>query len=73
MDAWSGRAKDIEAFYQTMDLAARRDFLSRWRIRYVVIGDFERERYPALDAAGLAGLGTPVFQSGGTQIVEIGR
>lgn len=73
MDAWSVRAKDVEAFYQTMDLAARRDFLSRWRIRYVVIGDFERERYPALDAAGLAGLGTPVFQSGGTQIVEIGR
>ena len=70
-EAWEGRAKEVEAFYLTMDAAARRDFLSRWHVRYVVIGDFERERYPALDAATLAALGTMVFQAGGTQIVEI--
>ncbi len=70
-EVWDVRAREIEAFYQTMDEAARRDFLSRWHIRYVVIGDFERERYPALDAPALVTLGPVVFQAGGTQIVEI--
>lgn len=72
-EIWQPRADAVRAFYTTMDAAGRAAFLREWRIRYVVIGDFERERYPELDAAGLDALGRQVFASGGTRIIEIAR
>ncbi len=69
--AWPPRADAIRDFYTTMDAAARRAFLGQWRIRYIVIGDFERERYPALDEAGLGTLGRTVFTSAGVRIIDV--
>ncbi len=70
-EIWQSRATAISEFYQTMDEERRRQFLAFWRIRYVVIGDFERERYAALNAAAIEALGKRVFQAGGTRIIEI--
>lgn len=70
-EIWQPRADAIAAFYQTMDEPARRAFLKAWRIRYVVIGDFERERYPAVNVGAIEALGWPAFQYQNTLIVEI--
>jgi uncharacterized membrane protein len=70
-EIWQSRATAISEFYQSMDEERRRQFLAFWRIRYVVIGDFERERYAALNAAAIEALGTLVFQAGGSRIIEI--
>lgn len=70
-DAWQPRADAIRDFYRSMDASQRKAFVRRWRIRYVVIGDFEAERYPGLNAFEIESLGTRVFESGGTRIVEI--
>jgi len=69
--AWQSRADAVSEFYQTMSAERRRAFIRAWRIRYVVLGAFERERYPALDAAGIAALGQVVFQAGAVSIVEM--
>jgi uncharacterized membrane protein len=70
IEVWKPRADAIEAFYKGGDAAARRAFLAQYRIRYVVVGEFERERYPDLDEAGIRALGTLVFEADGTAIVE---
>ena len=70
-EAWQVRADEVAAFYQTMDEGARRAFIRDWRIRYVVIGAFEHERYAALDAPAIEALGRVVFQSGAVSIVEV--
>ena len=70
IEVWRPRADAIAAFYQGGDEESRRAFLARYRIRYVVIGAFERERYAALDEAGLRAPGTGVFEAGGTASVE---
>ncbi len=73
LEAWQTRADALSAFYQAMSADDRRAFLKTWRVRYVVIGDFERERYAALDEVGLDALGETVFVAGGTRIIEIAR
>jgi len=70
IEVWRPRADAIAAFYQGGDEESLRAFLARYRIRYVVIGAFERERYAALDEAGIRALGTVVFEADGTAIVE---
>jgi uncharacterized membrane protein len=72
-EIWQPRADAIRDFYQTMDDERRQGFIKAWRIRYVVIGDFERERYAALNAGAIEALGKMVFESGGTRIIEIAR
>jgi len=73
IEIWQLRADAIRDFYQTMDDERRNGFINAWHIRYVVIGDFERERYTSLDADALEALGKIVFESGGTHIIEIAR
>ncbi len=69
-DVWRARADAVRDFYRSMSEAQRRDFLRQWRVRYIVLGAFERERYGALDQSALAALGVVVFQAGGVVIIE---
>lgn len=70
-DIWQARASELRDFYQSMDTAARRAFIAKWRVRYIVLGAFERERYESLDADGLEALGRIAFDAGDTRIVEV--
>ncbi|MFT3809855.1 MAG: DUF2298 domain-containing protein [Micropepsaceae bacterium] len=70
LEAWQTRANALSAFYQTMNPEDRRAFLKTWRVRYVVVGDYERTSY-AVDEVGLDALGPTVFSAGGTRIIEI--
>ena len=69
---WQERAELVSKFYTRASREERLEVIRRFNIRYVVIGDFERERYPGLDEAGLAGLGRVVLEAGGTRLIEIG-
>ena len=48
-----------------------RQILDRYRIRYVVVGEIERKKFPSLDETGLSSLGEQVFSSGKTRIIRV--
>jgi uncharacterized membrane protein len=39
------RGREVDAFYTTTDPAAVRDFLSKYNIRYIIVGQLERAKY----------------------------
>jgi uncharacterized membrane protein len=65
------RSEEVARFYNGGDQEWQRDFIRRHRIRYIVIGDFERTQYPQLSQTALEGLGD-VVQDGrsGTTVIE---
>jgi uncharacterized membrane protein len=69
--AWKPRADAISAFYQSMTESERRAFLDSYKVRFVVIGRFERGHYPGLDENALRLLGDVVFEQGETVLVEV--
>lgn len=71
VDAAYGRANDVDRFYVTQDRAERCRIALRYGIRYVIVGQIERKRYPDIDQAGLVALGELVHQSEGGLILRI--
>jgi len=65
------RRDDVNRVYEAKSAADARTVLDRYRVRWLVVGRFERERYPALDAGLLASLGRVAFRSGDTFVVDL--
>jgi uncharacterized membrane protein len=69
---WQGRADEISKFYGKAEQKWRREFIDRYRIRYVIIGQIERQRYSDIDVTALSELGTLVLDANkGTMIIEV--
>ena len=74
--AWvSNRIDEIENFYRTTDLMSAANFLRKYQVRYIIVGQQERGKYPGpglekFDAAnGL--LWTAVYRNQQTVIYEV--
>ena len=65
------RRDDVAALYETRDAADARRIIDRYGARWLVIGRYERERYPKLDAALLASLGRIAYRSDDTLIIDL--
>ncbi len=69
------RIADVAAFYTTTDEAAVRDFLRRYDVRYIVVGQLEQAYYPGpgLDkfAAWNGRLWQEVFRVGNTVVYKV--
>lgn len=68
------RRQDVVSFYRTTSVTQAIDFLDKYNVRYVYIGDLERITYPLdgiqkFDRMAAFGL-TPVFSSGPVTIYE---
>lgn len=69
---WQGRASEISRFYGKTNQEWRREFINRYRIRYIIIGQMERQRYSDIDVPALSELGTTVMDATkGTMIIEV--
>ena len=67
------RIADIETIYTSTDTETVRELINKYGISYIYVGNLEREKYPALNDAGLKSLGNAVFDDGaGTYIVQVG-
>ena len=53
------RGKEVDAFYATIDLAAVRDFLSKYNVRYIIVGQLERAKYAPGAPNGTVPAGAP--------------
>ncbi len=71
------RIEEIEAFYRTLDLQEAMNFLEKYQVRYIILGQQERGKYagPGLEkfeaANGL--LWRAVYRDGQTVIYEVNR
>jgi YYY domain-containing protein len=74
--AWvTQRIQEVDQFYHTTDLKAARDFLRKYNVRYIILGQQERGHYPGPgldkfeDADG--SLWREVYRDGETVIYEV--
>lgn len=65
------RRDDVIALYEARDAANAQRIIDGYGARWLVIGRFERERHPKLDAALLASLGRIAYRSGETLIIDL--
>jgi YYY domain-containing protein len=63
-----GREADVRTLYTTTDLAAAREIIARYGVRYVVAGPIERTTYGDAGLAKWDTLGVRVFERAGTAI-----
>lgn len=65
------RKKDIAAIYESNDINATKALLNKYKVKYMIIGKLEREKYKNINENKLLGLGKVVFSSPTTRIIEI--
>jgi uncharacterized membrane protein len=77
---WRGSAKepqervnDITTIYTTRDTSLTQDLLIKYNIKYVVVGNFEKERFPGLNEKKFLELGRKVFSAGDTTLYSVGN
>ncbi len=68
-----GRANDVQQLYVSTDPAYTKTLLQKYNVEYVVVGNFERQKYPELDSAKWQTLGKQVFSSGTTTVYKIDK
>jgi len=67
------RVNDIVQIYTGSDIGVTERLLSKYKVEYVIIGTFERQKYPNLNEEIFSQLGNRVFSSGNTKIFQIKR
>jgi uncharacterized membrane protein len=65
------RVREIEVVYISNNLEETKKILTKYKVEYVILGKFEREKYPNLKEKKFDSLGTLVFSSGNTKIYQI--
>ena len=71
----SDRISEIDNFYQTTDLSQAQDFLNKYNVKYIIVGQLERNHYPGpgLDKfpAANGALWRQVYHQADTTIYEV--
>jgi len=69
----NARSAEVRLVYEFPRLRAVPGLLERYRVRFMVVGPLERQRFPGLDEADLERLGRVAFSSGEVKIIEVPR
>jgi uncharacterized membrane protein len=70
-EVWT-RRDDVARLYQATRSEDAKAVLARYRVHWLVLGRFEKERHPTLNTALLQSLGRVAFQVGESCVIEIG-
>jgi len=65
------RVGDITLIYTSEDVNLTKSLLAKYRIEYVVVGTFERQRFPNINESKFRQIGKVIFSSGGTKIYQL--
>jgi uncharacterized membrane protein len=65
------RVADITEIYQSSDINLTIQLLKKYNIRYVMVGHFEKQRFPSLNEFKFKEISNPVFQSGEMTIYKL--
>jgi len=67
------RVTDITNIYQTTDAKLAKTLLEKYKVNYVIVGSFERQKYPALNELKFNQISSPVYRSGLTTIYKVNQ
>jgi len=65
------RASEVQTIYESADINQTKQLLSQYKIKFIVVGNMEREKYPNLDEEKIKKIGKKVFESGSTSLYEL--
>lgn len=65
------RAAEVQTVYESENTELVKEILSKYKVKYIVVGGKEREKYPNLNEQRIAGLGKLVFRTGSTSLYEL--
>lgn len=72
-DKVAERQGEVTEVYESKDNAKVRAILDKYKVQYVIIGKFEREKFKNINEPNLLGLGPTVFEQGDIKIVKVNR
>jgi len=70
-DAVAPRREEVRLVYESDDPDRTRDILTKYAVRYIIVGKPERQKYLSLREDKIAGLGELVFTQGQTKIYKV--
>ena len=70
-DEPASRGKEVQTVYESKDIDATWDIIKKYDVKYVIIGDLEREKFVSLNEEKLLSLGEVVFESGNTKVIRV--
>lgn len=65
------RSSEVQTIYEAKDINQTKELLEKYHIKYLIVGEMERQKYPNIDENKLKRLGTKVFESQKTAIYEL--
>ena len=65
------RVTDITTIYNSRDSGVTTNLLKKYNVSYVIVGTFERQKFPYLNETKFSQIGTIVFQSDYTSIYKV--
>jgi YYY domain-containing protein len=65
------RSGEVQQIYETKDLQVTKDLLSKYSVRYVIVGKMEKNKYPNLEEKKFEKLGKIAFHQGETKIYQL--
>lgn len=70
-DVVAPRREDVRLIYEDTDQVKVAEILKRYKIRYIIVGKIEREKFTALSEETISALARPVFRSGLSVVYEV--
>ena len=65
------RSGEVQQIYETKDIQVAKDLLSKYSVRYVIVGKMEKNKYPNLEEKKFEKLGKIAFHQGETKIYQL--
>ncbi|MBD3250397.1 MAG: hypothetical protein GF381_02405 [Candidatus Pacebacteria bacterium] len=65
------RTEQVRRIYLEPESRTAKDLLTSYQVKYIVVGQLERDKYPQIDEQGLKRLGQVVFSSADTYLIEV--
>lgn len=70
-DSVRQRVDDVKLIYETPNMDEAKRLLRKYSVRYVIVGNAERVKYPALVVDKFKSLGRVAFQKGSTAVFQL--
>lgn len=67
------RINEVKTLYETNDILLTKQLLNKYKVKYVFVGDLERQKYPGLNQEKFQAMGRLIYQKGNTTIFAIGK
>ncbi len=65
------RITDVQTMYESTDISQVRQLLQKYHVRYIFVGDLERQKYPTMTESIFKQLGKVIYQDGNTRIYKL--